>query len=47
MLLVAGSYLGTGEIPGGGEASFGEEEVDIGETFHREGETVGGRPEFL
>lgn len=47
MLLVAGSYLGTGEIPGGGEAGFGEEEVDIGETFHREGEAVGGSPELL
>lgn len=47
MLLVAGSYLGTSKIPGGGEAGFGEEEVDIGETFHREGETVGGRPELL
>ena len=47
MLLVAGSYLGTGEIPGGGEAGFGEEEVDIGQTFHREGEAVGGSPELL
>ena len=47
MLLVAGSYLGTSEIPGGGEAGFGEEEVDIGQTFHRKGETVGGSPELL
>ena len=47
MLLVAGGYLGTSEIPGGGEASFGEEEVDIGQTFHREGEAVGGSPELL
>ena len=47
MLLVAGSYLGTGEVPGGGEAGFGEEEVDIGEAFHREGEAVGGAPELL
>ena len=45
--LLGGGYLGTGEIPGGGEASFGEEEVDIGQTFHRKGETVGGSPELL
>jgi hypothetical protein len=45
--LLGGGYLGTGEIPGGGEAGFGEEEVDIGQTFHREGEAVGGSPELL
>ena len=45
--LLGGGYLGTSKIPRGGEASFGEEEVDIGQTFHREGEAVGGSPELL
>lgn len=45
--LLGGGYLGTSKIPRGGEAGFGEEEVDIGQTFHREGEAVGGSPELL